>query len=149
MLTSVYGDMFMSKAQAITNAVNCEGIMGGGLAYAFRSRFPSMCKDYAEYCAAGKLRPGGIHVWQEPSGLFILNFPTKDELRYPSRLEYVASGLFGLNNVFKEKGIRSVAIPALGCGLGMLDWSVVKEMVQKHHDEFWQDISVELYEPLY
>lgn len=44
------GDLFNCGANILVNATNCEGIMGGGIALAFKERFPDMFKDYVEVC---------------------------------------------------------------------------------------------------
>ncbi len=51
----------------------------------------------------------------------IINFPTKRHWRGRSRLADIESGLDDLRRVLIERDIRSVALPALGCGLGGLE----------------------------
>lgn len=130
------GDMFESNCEALVNAVNCIGIMGAGLAYAFKRKFPKMHVDYIQYCKDGKLRPGVMHVWEnycEPK--YIINFPTKDDLS-PSKLEYITSGLSNLKEVIEFRQIKSVAVPALGSGLGGLNYETVKP----HLERFARDL---------
>jgi O-acetyl-ADP-ribose deacetylase (regulator of RNase III) len=125
-LTYSKGSIFDSGATAIVNPVNCIGIMGGGLALAFAKRYPLMHLDYMEWCAKGLLRPGMVHSYysnleEEP---IILNLPTKDDLK-PSKLEYVHDGLIALAAYLNRFNVDSVAVPALGCGLGGLNWEPV------------------------
>jgi O-acetyl-ADP-ribose deacetylase (regulator of RNase III) len=40
------GDILSSDAQTLVNTVNCVGVMGKGIAAAFKKRFPKMYKDY-------------------------------------------------------------------------------------------------------
>lgn len=125
-LTYSTGSIFESGATALVNPVNCVGIMGGGLAKAFAEKYPLMELDYDEYCHKGLLRPGMIHSYysnleEEP---IILNFPTKDDLK-PSKLEYIHDGLIALATYLNSFSIDSVAVPALGCGLGGLTWEKV------------------------
>lgn len=51
-------------------------------------------------------------------------------LAYPSKMEYVNLGLTDLVRVIRERGIKSIALPALGCGLGGLDWMEVKQAIE-------------------
>lgn len=85
-MTVTRGDLFGSEAQTLVNAVNCVGVMGKGIALEFKRRFPSMYDDYAQRCRRGEVRPGRPHL-HRGSDRWILNFPTKDDWRRPSRLE--------------------------------------------------------------
>jgi O-acetyl-ADP-ribose deacetylase (regulator of RNase III) len=60
---------------------------------------------------------------------WIINFPTKRHWRDTSRLEDVRSGLVDLIEHVQRHDIRSVAMPALGCGLGGLDWKDVRPLI--------------------
>lgn len=133
------GDLFGCGADMIVNPVNCEGVMGGGLALAFQTKFPGIMTPYLKACREGTLRPGIMQVIEvvrmEPSGLYpytlhIANFPTKDELRYPSKIEYVRDGLPALRKEAEARGVKCLAIPALGCGLGGLNWGDVKPLIE-------------------
>lgn len=122
------GDIFKSDCDGLVNPVNCEGIMGGGLAYAFARRFPEMNLEYEDFCERGLLRPGMIHTWKwNDNGRkrFILNLPTKDLIRNDSTLRYVSDGIDKLIQHVERYSMESVAIPALGCGLGGLEWNDV------------------------
>ena len=61
---------------------------------------------------------------------WIINFPTKRHWRHPSKLEWIRDGLKDLNRVIRENGIRSVAVPPLGCGNGGLEWSQVRVEIE-------------------
>lgn len=143
------GDLFESGCEALVNAVNCIGIMGAGLAAAFKKRFPKMNKDYIRICKAGGLKPGLMHIWTNPENdpKYIINFPTKNDLS-PSKLEYITDGLDKLKHVVESREIKSIAIPALGCGLGGLSWGVVKTHIENFADDLPEDTKVLIYEPL-
>jgi O-acetyl-ADP-ribose deacetylase (regulator of RNase III) len=143
----VNGDIFESEAQALCNAVNCVCVMGGGLAAAFRQRFPAMYREYQSYCNRQKLFPGGVHVFTEGDKT-IFNVATKRDWIADSQYEWVASGLKNIAVEARKLGITTVAVPALGCGLGMLDWDRVKKMIEEIAAEHWDGLDVEVYEPL-
>ncbi len=135
--------IFDSQAQALVNPVNCVGVMGRGLAKDFAIRYPDMLASYIAKCAAG-FKPGELHVWQSQS-LTIINFPTKIHWRDPSKIEYIVQGLDSLLDLCQKWNFQSIAIPALGCGLGQLHWPAVKTLIL---DRFMgTDIVVDLYEP--
>ena len=75
----------------------------------------------------------------------IINFPTKRHWKSPSTYEYVETGLAALVAYLKTNPVKSLAMPALGCGNGGLDWKLVKPMIEKHLGEL--DLSVWIYEP--
>jgi O-acetyl-ADP-ribose deacetylase (regulator of RNase III) len=142
----VTGDLFTSDAQTLVNAVNCAGVMGKGLALAFKRRFPDMFRDYKNRCASGQVRLGEPYLFRRSTPPHILNFPTKDHWRSPSKLEDIVAGVRYLQDQYQEWGITSLAVPALGCGLGQLDWAAVGPILYSLFSEF--AIPVSLYTPL-
>ena len=131
MLDYTTGNIFNSGCQAIVNPVNCVGVMGAGLALQFKERCPENFATYAEACRTGALTPGRVHVFDTGADnpRFIVNFPTKRHWRDPSRLEDIASGIEALKAAIAEHGIRSIAIPPLGSGLGGLAWPDVRRLI--------------------
>ena len=127
--TTVDGDLFAQNVAAIVNPVNCVGVMGAGLALAFRERHPNMYAEYQRACAAGDLRPGQIHTYEVRPGRWIINFPTKDHWRDPSQLEFIVAGLKALATFANKQRLGSIALPALGCGLGGLPISAVEPLI--------------------
>lgn len=145
------GDIFSSGAHTLVNAVNCQGVMGAGIAKAFRARFPLMHADYQRRCAAGLVRLGEPYIWREEGPLpegerpWVCNFPTKDHWRERSRLAPIEEGLRYLAAHYREWGVLSLAVPALGCGLGGLPWATAQAVLIEHLREL--DIPVLLYRP--
>jgi O-acetyl-ADP-ribose deacetylase (regulator of RNase III) len=128
--------LFNVKAQVLVNAVNTVGVMGAGIALEFKLRFPDMFQDYYNRCAKGSVKIGKPYLYGN-----ILNFPTKDHWKDPSRLEWVDQGLRSFVNTYKELGIKSIAFPKLGCGKGGLDWQEVQKMMI-HYFEPLRDIDI-------
>lgn len=145
MLEFVKGDIFDAPADIRVNTVNCVGVMGAGVALAFKQRYPDMFKDYQRDCQDGRVKPGTMHIWKSLGGDWIINFPTKRDWREPSRYEDIASGLEDLRRYLDGIGQVTVALPALGCGHGGLDWNRVSEMIQNKLDGV--DAHVLVFEP--
>ena len=127
------GNIFDEPVEALVNPVNCEGAAGRGLARAFRDRFPENHHAYRTACHESRLTPGRLLVYETglPQPLYIVNFPTKRQWRSQSKLGYIDAGLGDLIDQVQRRGIRSLALPALGCGLGGLDWQVVMPLIFK------------------
>jgi O-acetyl-ADP-ribose deacetylase (regulator of RNase III) len=130
MLKFVHGDMFEVPAEIRVNTVNCVGVMGAGVALAFKTRYPEMFRSYKKACEVGAVRPGALHEWKTLTE-WVVNFPTKRHWRDKSRYDDIASGLATLRNYLKSLGPVRVALPALGCGHGGLEWTRVSEMIDE------------------
>lgn len=142
-------DLLKADAEALVNTVNCVGVMGRGIALQFRKAFPENYKSYKALCDRKKLRPGVVFVHAE-SGLlnprYVINFPTKDHWKSPSKMEYIEAGLRDLAQQVVSLGIRSIAIPPLGCGLGGLNWQEVKPKIEEAFQAL-PDVRVLVFEP--
>jgi len=139
------GDIFESKCSTVVNTVNCVGVMGKGIALEFKKRFPEMFRDYVNKCNSGQVKTGSPYVFDNGDGIKILNFPTKDHWRSPSRLSYVSEGLDWFVNNYEKYGITSIAFPPLGCGNGGLSWKVVGPLMYQKLSLL--PIEIEIYAP--
>ncbi|MHB8764471.1 MAG: macro domain-containing protein [Deferrisomatales bacterium] len=133
MIRYLRGNLLEAPVDALVNAVNEVGVMGKGIALLFRRAFPENTRAYVAACRKGEVRVGRVFV-TENRGIagprWIINFPTKKHWRNPSRLDWVRAGLEDLACVVREYGIRSIALPALGCGNGGLEWAQVRREVE-------------------
>ena len=133
MIRYTQGNLLESGAQALVNTVNTVGVMGKGIALMFKDRFDDNYQRYAAACKAGQVEVGRMFV-TEPAELngprWIINFPTKQNWRSPSRLEWVEAGLLDLKRFLVEHQVKSIAIPPLGAGNGGLDWPVVRARIE-------------------
>ncbi|AYL96549.1 macro domain-containing protein [Mucilaginibacter celer] len=149
MITYTQGNLLADKAEALVNTVNCVGVMGKGIALAFREAFPLNYKLYRAACAAGEVQPGKLFIVSDFNLFYgqkrIINFPTKTDWRKPSQYEYVESGLKALVGHLNANPVATLALPALGCGNGGLNWERVKEMIESQLGDLPAAISV--YEP--
>jgi O-acetyl-ADP-ribose deacetylase (regulator of RNase III)/uncharacterized protein YwgA len=145
MFKALIGDLFASQAQTRVNTVNCVGIMGKGVAQEFKKRYPAMFEDYAARCERGQVRLGEPYLYRDKSGTLIVNFPTKDHWRSPSRLSDIERGLDFILRHYVEWGVKSVAFPPLGCGNGGLSWEEVGPLIYGKLGRL--DIDIEVYAP--
>jgi O-acetyl-ADP-ribose deacetylase (regulator of RNase III) len=124
--------VFNVGAQTIVNTVNCVGVMGTGLALEFQLRFPEMEKDYLERCKQKRVEVGRPYLYKDYGNPWILNFPTKNHWKYPSKIEWIEQGLKYFSTNYQRGGITSIAFPKLGCSNGGLDWGTVSLLMEKY-----------------
>lgn len=132
MLKYFEGSVFNVGAQALVNAVNCVGVMGAGIALAFKLRYPAMFEDYKIKCKNEKIITGKVDYYKNEDGTIIVNFPTKYHFKYPSQLIWIEQGLQDFVKTYQKHGITSVAFPKLGTGNGGLNWNEVKALMEKY-----------------
>jgi O-acetyl-ADP-ribose deacetylase (regulator of RNase III) len=149
MIEPSQGDLFHADAEALVNTVNCVGFMGRGIAAQFKRAFPDNFTAYAAACKRGDVQPGRMLV--VPTGKlvgprYVINFPTKRHWRGKSRIEDIESGLSALIEEVERLGLRSIAVPPLGCGLGGLEWGDVRPRIERAFARL-PEVRVLLYEP--
>ena len=143
------GNILIEDAEAIINTVNCVGVMGRGIALQFKKAFPENFKAYVAACKRGEVQPGHMFVF-DLDGLtnprYIINFPTKRHWRGKSRMEDIEAGLVALAKEIRQRGIKSVAVPPLGSGLGGLEWSQVRQRIEQALTDL-DDVRIVIFEP--
>ena len=149
MIELTRGNLLEAEAEALVNTVNTQGVMGKGIALQFKRAFPSTFEAYQREAKAGRVQTGKVFV-DEVRGLhgprWIINFPTKRHWRQPSKLEYIDAGLVSLIGEVRRLGIRSIAVPPLGCGNGGLAWGDVRPRIEQAFAEL-PEVKVLLFEP--
>ncbi|MCY3786465.1 MAG: macro domain-containing protein [bacterium] len=162
------GNLLEADVDALVNTVNTVGVMGKGIALQFKNAFPANFEAYRRACKDEAVQLGEMFVFElgagesdlpddsrstmfdfelePPSGpRWIINFPTKAHWRSRTSLGHIASGLDDLRRTIQEQGIESIAVPALGCGNGGLDWGDVGPLIRERLREL--DAHVCLYPP--
>lgn len=140
------GNIWNSKAQTIVNTVNCEGVMGAGIALECRLRYPTMYKKYKLLCDQNLLTPGLLWLYKAENR-WILNFPTKISWKHPSKEEYLHSGLAKFSETFNSKNIESIAFPLLGASHGGINEERSIEIMMHHLEPLNLKIEIYKYDP--
>lgn len=133
--------------EVLVNPVNTKGVMGAGLAAQIKTRFPSCYEAYQAACWTG-MSIGQVvfsQVTEENGPRFIAHLPTKEHWENPSQIDYVRRGLQALRAELKSRGLKVVAMPALGCGLGGLAWEEVEALIRTMFKR--EDVLIHLYAP--
>lgn len=143
------GNLLDQQVDALVNTVNTVGVMGKGVALQVKRRWPENFKAYERAVARGEVQVGRMFVFDN-GGLvsphFIINFPTKEHWRSPSRIEFISEGLNDLVATIDKLEIKSIAIPPLGCGNGGLEWSEVRPLIEAAFERS-PGLDVRLFEP--
>jgi len=163
-LSLIEGDMFFSRMQTLTISVNTVGVMGKGLASRAKYQFPRVYVVYQDLCKKRILKMGKPYLYKRVRSLdfvladesekltnlnlqtWFLLFPTKTDWRKMADFRGIEEGLKWLVAHYEKEGIKSLAIPALGCGLGWLPWGTVGPMLCRYLAKL--KIRVNLYLPL-
>lgn len=150
MIRYMRGNLLDADVEALVNPVNAVGVMGKGLAAEFKTWYPDIFKEYATACKQDKVQIGSMFVTEaeEFTGpRWVIHFPTKQHWRDPTKLKWVEDGLRDLQNVIGQRRIHSIAIPALGCGNGGLEWPVVRGLIESTLSDL-DDVEIVVYEPV-
>lgn len=143
MIKFIKGNIFDSDCSVLVNPVNCEGVMGAGLALEFRLRYPQMFSKYQALCGNRLLTIGKLWLYIG-TDVKILNFPTKTSWKASTKAIYLETGLKKFVDHYHSKGIYSIAFPLLGAGKGGLSPSLSKKLMEQYLTDL--PICVEVYE---
>ncbi|PIX54805.1 MAG: Appr-1-p processing protein [Zetaproteobacteria bacterium CG_4_10_14_3_um_filter_54_28] len=149
MIKFTQGNLLEARAEALVNTVNTVGVMGKGIALMFKERFGENMRLYAAACKAKQVQTGKMFVTEvrELDGpRWIVNFPTKQHWKAPSQMVWVEEGLQDLRRFLIEKQVKSIAIPPLGAGNGGLEWSAVREQIERALGDL-ANIEIVVFEP--
>ncbi|WP_421621801.1 type II toxin-antitoxin system antitoxin DNA ADP-ribosyl glycohydrolase DarG [Alkalilimnicola ehrlichii] len=149
MIEYTRGNLLDADVEALVNTVNTVGVMGKGVALMFKEAFPENFRAYQAACKNREVVPGRMFVHERSALLgprWIINFPTKQHWRGKTRMEWIDSGLRDLERVIRVNGIRSIALPPLGCGNGGLPWAQVRPRIESALRDL-QDVRVVVFEP--
>lgn len=150
-LSEIPGNIFTSQSQTLVNTVNCRGVMGAGIALEFKIRLPEMFKEYSAHCKSGRIQIGKLWLYKpiptDYENRWVLNFPTKDDWRKPSKIEYLKAGLEKFVETYKSKGITSIAFPVLGANNGRLDEEVALEVMRQYLGKCVIPVEIYRYDP--
>ena len=147
-IKQIKGNIFNTKCQTIVNTVNCVGVMGKGIALVHKLRYPEMYLEYKEHCKNKLIKPGVLWIYKRnPNSTWILNFPTKFHWKYPSKIEWLESGLKKFVKSYENKGITSIAFPLLGTHNGGLNIEIVRQLMEKYLSLCNIDIEIYDYDP--
>ena len=144
----VKGDIFESGADAILHQVNCQGVMGSGIAKQVREKYPTVFEYYRQKCDMHAdnraLNLGTAQIVFIDDNHAIGNLFAQERFGYDGKCytdyDALRQALAFVNQNYAGK---TIAIPYLmGCHRGGGDWEIVSKMIE----ETLVDCDVTLYE---
>lgn len=133
MVKIINGDLFDSKANIIAHQVNCQGVMGSGVALQVKQKYPNVYEGYKRICNGkmlGKIQLIPINSHKQ----MICNIFGQDSCGYDGR-QYTS--IEALSQCFRElayfatKNKYTIAMPyGIGCVRGGADWNKVYQMIE-------------------
>jgi len=138
------GNIFLSQAEIICHQVNCQGVMGAGLAKEVRIRCPNVYELYKSVCMSHSADPSSLLGWamivetNDSGRKYIANlFAQNGFRRGPSDTktytdyDALARAFDQVVEMAEASGINTVAVPLnIGCGLAGGDWNIVKSILK-------------------
>ena len=149
MIKFTQGNLLEAKVEALVNTVNTVGVMGKGIALMFKERFPSNMVAYTKACKEKEVKTGTMFVTDTGELMgprWIVNFPTKQDWRTKSQMQWIIDGLVDLRGFIEKNHVRSIAIPPLGSGNGGLNWEKVKPHISQILGDL-ENVEIIVYEP--
>ena len=135
------GYLLAVTSGVIAHGVNCQGVMGSGVAKAVREKYPHAYEKYTKDVKSwvegfgstvGQL--GRVQFVAVDSKLVVANCFTQDFFGIKKRhvdYEAVAKCFYELNK--RRDWYGQLNIPKIGAGLGGGDWSVIESIIKSEY----------------
>lgn len=148
MIKTIIGDLLNAKENLLVHQVNCQGVMGAGIAKQLKNRYPEVFTSYFDVCSRfqdksnllGKVQVVKVDEKRAVVNLFgQLSFGRQNKIY--TDYEALKDGFTKIKSMMVENNL-SLAIPyGIGCGLGGGDWNAVYELIE----EIFKDQEVTIY----
>lgn len=125
------GDIFnIEGVNNYAHGCNCAGAMGKGIALQFKNKYPKMYSEYRALCKDGLFNLGDVFDYNYGNG-HIYNLGTQVSWRTKARLEHIENSVGRMLELAASENVTRIALPAIGAGLGGLNWNDVKEILNR------------------
>jgi O-acetyl-ADP-ribose deacetylase (regulator of RNase III) len=129
-------DILTLTGHIICHQVNCQGVMGAGLARQIRAKYPKVYAPYRAYCATGNALGTVLFVPVSDNNIIANIFGQDKYGRDRQHTDYAAlqTAFRRVAEVARERNLP-IAIPyRIGCGLGGGDWATVHKIIMTELD---------------
>ena len=148
MVKIIDGNIFDSNANIICHQVNCQGVMGSGVAAEVKKRYPNVFDAYRYDYLNGDLKLGHVCFATAKQDQVIANMCGQDNFGYNGAMYTNYEKLQECLNKVKEYAVYEydvqpvIALPyMMSCCRGGGDWSVVYKMIE----DTFKDFDVEIW----
>ncbi len=137
MVHYVIGNLLTSNCDYICHQVNCQGVMGAGIAKQIREKWPWVYTSYHACCERCRNRgesPLG-NIWGVANGSqWVVNMFAQDDIGYYGErftsYDAFAKCLEAMRDRL-PKG-KTIGFPkGIGCGLGGGNWKIISTMIEE------------------
>lgn len=123
----------------IMHQVNCQNVMGSGVARALYEKYPTVKSEFHRFSQANPNRLGQLQEVVINESLSVFNsFSQFDYGNDPTKLytdyEALFRNLLEINRIAKERGVTAYVPYRIGCGLANGDWDIVSTFIEKETD---------------
>lgn len=140
MIKEMPGSILETSAEAIAHGIAPFDHFNQGLALSLKEEWPAMVRDFRHYCHLVNPKPGSVWIWSGPGGKRIINLLTQDAaigekhsgLPGKASVSNLRHALKGLVEIIEKESLKSVALPKIATGVGGLDWTIVKPLVEEY-----------------
>ena len=134
-------DMFdKGEFDVIAHGANCQSKMGAGIAKQIKERYPDAYYADLYDWRLPEMKLGSLS-WTNDRSIF--NLYTQYDLGKDARISALCNALAQFNLIVSKD--LKIGLPQIGCGIGGLEWSVVKAIIQKYLKDY--DVTVVIYKP--
>lgn len=153
MINYIKGNLLITPDKFIMHGVNCQGVMGSGVAKAIKEHriFKNAYYDYLRYCQSVHInqRLGTINISTcndaDYNYKFVLNAFTQFNYGTPSicHVDYNAVDVIMRDTrvLLRQFNELSISMPKIGAGLGGGDWNIIEKII----DSRLADINVNVW----
>lgn len=142
----------------ICHGVNCQGVMGAGLALAIRNKWPSTYQNYKKYCDRDKTQLLGSVCFDKINPQLCIahcftqfnygRFPViGEDKKQHFQILALSSCLDIIFEYCQREGMKEIHVPHIGAGIGGGKWDIIKEMILNKAKNWPKDIQLVIHDP--
>ena len=124
------GNLLEAEEMHLVHGVNCQGVMGSGVARAIRDWYPQAYVDYRSAYQDGKVLLGNIVSSAQDDGRIIHNAITQEFYGRDAKTYVSYWAIAEVFSKLESYNLGRIALPKIGAGLGGGDWSVIEAIIE-------------------
>lgn len=152
LIKEIKGNLLDSHAEIIIHQVNCQGVMGSGVAKAIKEKWPIVFERYRRLYEISKDNDepplGTTQVVQVNDNQSVINMFAQDNYGYDggryTSYDAIDECLLAVADYCRKNNLKSIALPYhMSCDRGGANWNIIMEMIKQHFSDL--DITIEIW----